>query len=464
MKRRSESDLKRWWERADRKPLILRGARQVGKSTLVRLFCEAEKIDLIEINLEKRRLTSIEKEQFNLSDVLDEIQLKTKKTLHKNALVFLDEIQEQPRLLKMLRYFYEERPDIPVIAAGSLLELALRDESFSFPVGRVEFHNLGPMTWTEYLWATGNTLLAERISNLEFSQIVHEQALEEFRKFLYVGGMPEAIKSFVNSGSLISVRRIQEQIIQTYLADFPKYNPRIQSHRVQRVFFSAPLQLGKKVIYQRFDPHAQSRDTRRVIELLVDARVLISCFHSDGNTPPLAGESDFSIEKLYFLDVGLFNSLLGLDLSSIDREMENNFNTKGIVAEQFVAQHLAYLNGTQLSPQLHYWLRDRGSQKGEIDFLVQLQNEIVPVEVKARQAGQLKSLFYFVKEKGKALAVKLSLEPYSRKKIQHRIQGEEVCCDLVNLPIYAVETLFKTLAAPPSIATDLPLKRGSKQH
>ena len=364
------------------------------------------------------------------------------------SVIFLDEIQGQPKLLSSLRYFYEERPDVAVIAAGSLLEIALKSENFSFPVGRAEFYHLGPMNFTEYLWATGNNLLSEKINNLDFSPGVHELAKEELRKFYYIGGMPKAIKTYVEEKSLISVRRIQEQILQTYIADFPKYNARIQIERIQRVFTATIVQLGKKVIYQRIDPNAQARDTRRIIELLIDARVLLPCYHTDGNNIPLMGESDSSIQKLYFLDVGLMNSLMRLDYETIDQEFENTFNTKGIISEQFVAQHLAYIHGGATSPELFYWLRDKGSQKGEIDFLLQKKNQILPIEVKSTATGHLKSLFYFAKEKKKKDAIKISLEPFSKEKFTHKIDHIPFDINLVNLPLYAVGSI---LSVPPDL-------------
>lgn len=443
MKRRAEQDLFEWFHRSSRMPLIIRGARQVGKSTLVKLFCESQKLELIEINLEKEKLKSVNAESFSIQNVLDEIQLKTKKVITPLSVIFLDEIQEQPKLLSSLRYFYEERPDVAVIAAGSLLEIALKSENFSFPVGRIEFYHLGPMTFTEYLWATNNKLLSEKISNLDFSPGVHESAKEELRKFYYIGGMPKAIKTYIEEKSLISVRRIQDQILQTYTADFPKYNARIQIERIQRVFTSTILQLGKKIIYQRIDPNAQARDTRRIIELLTDARVLLPCYHSDGNSIPLMGESDSSIQKLYFLDIGLMNCLMRLDFETIDQEFENTFNTKGIISEQFVAQHLAYIHGGATSPELFYWLRDKGSQKGEIDFLLQSKNQILPIEVKSTASGHLKSLFYFAKEKKKENAIRISLDVFSKEKVAHQIAGQPSNINLTNLPLYAVESILK---------------------
>lgn len=444
MKRIAESYLQTWYTRKTRQPLIIRGARQVGKSTLVKLFCESQKLKLLEINLEKIKLISIATDHFKLQDLIDEIQLKSQVLIDESTIIFFDEIQESPKLLKALRYFFEERPELAVICAGSLLEIALAKEEFSFPVGRVEFYHLGPMNFTEFLWATGNEFLARKLEELDFSEAVAARAKELLQKFYYVGGMPRAVKHFCEENSLVAVREIQQQIIQTYLADFPKYNSRIRTERVERVFYASVGYLGKKVIWQKLDPDAKARETRRIVELLMNARVLIACTHSNANKIPLKGEEDHSIFKMYFLDVGLANAISNLSLEAIDTEMKNDFNTKGFIAEQFVAQHLAYRKPTHI-PELHYWLRDKGGQKGEIDFVIESDSQIIPIEVKAASAGRLKSLFYFSKEKKKTMAVKISLAPYGVKMAEHKIADELVAIELFEIPQYALGQVDKIL-------------------
>lgn len=445
MKRHHLTHLKSWYSKKGRLPLILRGARQVGKSTLIRLFCQAQGLDLLEINLERGLLKSVEKDNVTLPEVLDEIQFRTQKKLSPLSLIFFDEIQEQPRLLKFLRYFYEEQPELAVVSAGSLLEIALKDESFSFPVGRVEFQYLGPMTFTEYLMAIGQEYLAEKILAGELTGPIYEAATQELQKYLYIGGMPQAVKTYAESKSLVDVRAVQEQILQTYIADFPKYNQRIKVDRIQRIFASTVTQLGQKVIYSRLDVNSQARDIRRVVELLTDAKVLHPCIHTDGTLIPLAATADSQIQKLYFLDVGLVNALQRLDLETIDAEFKNNFANKGTLAEQFVAQHLAYLRSPTTPPELYYWLRDKGVQKSEIDFLVESGQTIVPIEVKFSKTGHLKSLLYFIKEKRKDLAVKLSLEPYGTESIRQTLDGVSVECKLEKIPLWAIESLYKIL-------------------
>lgn len=445
MKRIAQQYLNTWIKKKHRLPLIIRGARQVGKSTLVKIFCEDQGINLIEVNLERMRLSSVDKASYQIQSILDEVQLKTKKTLNKSSLLFFDEIQESPELLKALRYFYEERPDIPIVCAGSLLEVVLNNEKFSFPVGRVEFYHLGPMNFTEFLWATDNHFLAENLERLNFTPELHDVAIDLLKKYYFIGGMPKAVLTYATDNSLLSVRDVQEQIIQTYLADFPKYNPRIRSERIDKVFYSTVNHLGKKVIYQHIDSHSKSRETRRVIELLIDAKVLLSCTHSESNSVPLKGEEDNSIQKLYFLDIGLLNSITRIDFEMIEQIFEENFNTKGVIAEQFVAQHLAYSNPSS-PPQLFYWLRDKGINKGEVDFIIENKNSVIPVEVKSAKPGHLKSLHYFSKEKSKGLAVKLSLQPYNAQTYDYKIIDGHGSLTLIELPLYAVEQIYKTLS------------------
>lgn len=246
--------------------------------------------------------------------------------------------------------------------------------------------------------------------------------------------MPEVVQEYVNSSSLVRMREIQEQIIQAYIADFPKYNRRIDTTRISRVFAASALEVGKKVIYKRFDSESKSREVKRVIELLIDARVLLPTFHSDANTIPLEGEADLSVFKLYFLDVGLLNAILKLDIEAIDSNIKNNFNTKGVIAEQFVAQHLCFVNGHEKRPSLFYHLRDKGSQKAEIDFVIEKNGRILPIEVKATAVGHLKSLMQFMQSKDCEVGMKFSLSPFSEEFITLK-NGQRK--KLINVPLYA---------------------------
>lgn len=439
MKRLALNDLKKWMNNSSRRPLILRGARQVGKSTLVHLFCEQENLDLIELNFEIESLSSVDNEDFDLQKLLDEIQFKKKKRITENSLIFFDEIQESPRLLKLLRYFYEKAPAVKVIAAGSLLEIALRSEDFSFPVGRVDFYHLGPMSFREFLWATGQEFLDEKLIKFEFSSELHKAAIKSLKDYYYVGGMPAVVEKFSETNSLIDMRDIQDQIVQAYQADFPKYNKRINVQRISRVFNALASVVGEKIIYAKLDSESTSRDIKRVVELLIDSRVILSCVHSDGNSSPLLGESDLRVFKTYFLDIGILNSILRLDYETIDIEFRNKFNTKGVIAEQFVAQHLNFFQSPAFAPSLSYHLRDKGSQKAEVDFLIESNGNIYPVEVKSSSKGHLRSLEYFCKSKKTDICFKVCLEEFS---IDKKFAGNTA---LVTLPLYAIEYLRDNL-------------------
>lgn len=435
MKRKALSDLKQWINKTTRKPLILRGARQVGKSTLVRIFCEQEDLDLFEFNFEIEKFYSIEKDNFLFQELLDEIQFKKNKRITENSLLFFDEIQESPKLLKLLRYFYENAPELKIISAGSLLEIALKSEKFSFPVGRVEFYHLGPMSFREFLWATKQDFLDQKLANFEFSEELHAAALIALKDYYYVGGMPAAVKKFSETGSLIEIREIQNQILQTYQADFPKYNKRINTQRISRIFNSLALATGDKIIFSKLDLESTSRDIKRVVELLIDARVVLTCVHSDGNQIPIAGESDPRVFKTYFLDIGLLNSLFKLDVEAIDNEFRSNFSTKGVIAEQFVAQHLNFFYDPSIEPSLIYHLKDKGVQKAEIDFLIEAKGKVYPLEVKSSSKGHLKSLKYFCESRESEIGIKVSLADFSID--QNFINKSK----LLSLPLYSVEYL-----------------------
>jgi uncharacterized protein len=439
MKRIALDDLKHWYHGPHRKPLILRGARQVGKSTLVRLFSKQENLELIEINLEIETLSSIQDEDFKLPALLDEIQLKKRKVFKDNTLIFFDEIQESPKLLKLLRYFYEDAPHLKVIAAGSLLEIALRSDDFSFPVGRVDFYHLGPMSFKEFLWATGQDFLDQKLSRFEFTTELHKAAIIALKDYYYVGGMPEAVKVFCETNSKVEMRQIQNQIIQAYQADFSKYNKRINASRIARVFNSLANKIGEKIIFTKLDSESTSRDIKRIVELLIDSRVILPCYHTDAFKGPLMAGVDDKIFKTYFIDIGLLNAILRLDLDSIDFEFKNNFQTKGVIAEQFIAQHLNFFEAPSLAPNLFYHLKDKGVQKAEIDFLIEEKKSLYPIEVKSTAKGHLKSLKYYCLDKKTSVAIKFSLDPF-------RVDDDFVPdTKLITLPLYAVDYLKENL-------------------
>jgi predicted AAA+ superfamily ATPase len=449
MKRLAEQFLQKWLTDPKRTPLIIRGARQVGKSTLVRQFCqnaifekENAPLKLIEINLEYEELESLKKDKVKVEDIIDELELMSKTKVSNQTLIFFDEIQEAPKLINLLRYFYELKPHIPIIACGSLLEIVLNEGTYSFPVGRVSFYHLGPMTFHEFLLACGEEQLSQRIKEKRIdSAKVHNLALEYLKKYFFIGGMPKVIDHYSKTHSLVEIREIQQQILQAYMLDFPKYNRRIDTKRMGRIFKNIAFSLGKKISYREIDSESKSREVKRVLELLVDAKVLLPTYHVEASGLPLVSTLDERIIKYYFLDIGLLNCLHQLDPKIFLHDFDHLHVTKGILAEQFIAQHIQYYSGPNVDSELLYWLKDKGAHKAEIDFLVECDGNIWPIEVKSGEGGSLKSLFYFAHEKKVKRAVKFSLAPYGTKTITHLIEGEKVLVELKELPLYGAEDL-----------------------
>lgn len=449
MKRHAELSLKNWYESHNRKPLVLRGARQVGKSTLVRNFAKSQNLDLIEINFEKHSLKTVEK-SLDLSVILPEIEYVTKKKLGPNCLIFLDEIQDSPRMITALRFFKEERPDLAVVAAGSLLEFALTIHEISIPVGRIQYHHLGPFTFTEFLEALGEHQLLEIIfqKNSNIPDYAHTALQDLYHKYLFVGGMPEAIKTFIETnGNINEVRNVQESIIQSFRDDFHKYSTRAELPRIRKVFDSITRIAGHKVKYTEIDPDEKSRDLKRAIDLLLYARVFFPVKHSNGTSTPLKAYEDISVYKLFFLDVGLLAWLYKIDWNEINA----NKVVLGILAEQYAAQHLNMVNGPLVHPELHYWLNDKKNQSAEIDFLIELDSKIFPVEVKAGPTGQLKSLLVFLsKHKTIKTAIHIGDHPFSFSPVNYKIaQGDiskTVKGEIIKVPPYLITNLKKIIS------------------
>ncbi|MDD4975350.1 MAG: AAA family ATPase [Bacteriovorax sp.] len=439
MKRVYEYDLEEWYQTNDRKPLILRGARQVGKSTLVRLFAQNLGLDLIEINLEKKQFQSLKAEQFDIQDWVIEIESIAKKKVHQKTLIFIDEIQAQVKALAMLRYFYEERPEIAVISAGSLLEIALHNEEVSFPVGRVSFMWIGPMTFGEYLMAQGSNDLYQRILENNLLDFHHQMLLDELKKYYFIGGMPKSIKTYIETKSFIEVRAIQEEILQTYQEDFPKYGKRINTDRLSSVFKQLAFHLGKKLIYQHLDRESKSIEVKKCIELFIKANIIVPVYHSDANGIPLRSQVDTNVFKIYFLDIGLVNCLHEFSWDGFNKIFDETFSTKGFLAEQFVAQHLAYHLNRKALPELMYWLRDKNINKAEIDFLTSARGEIFPIEVKSQSGGKLKSLKVFAEEKNCLKSFKLSKNWFDKETLKIS-EGRSLEVD--SWPLYSIEGLI----------------------
>jgi predicted AAA+ superfamily ATPase len=340
--------LKNWSLTANPKPLVIRGARQVGKSTLVRLFCKDNGLELIEINLEKNKIREFDNDvSFSIKKVLSEIELIVDKVISSNTLIFLDEIQDQPKAFAQLRYFYEDAPGLRVVAAGSLLDVIINEAKFSMPVGRIEYYFLGPMTYREFLLAQNEEVALKQLESITHdvpvSVALHEKMIEQLKNYYFVGGMPEAVKVFVETKDRAKVRRVQQDLLQTYRDDIPKYTIGKQGLRVREVFDYVPAHVGNNKVKFTDISETNSQQVKDAIELLHRAQIILKVSHTSASGLPLSAGVNPSVMKLFFLDVGLYNASMGVQWSSLVHASEEELLLKGSMAEQFIAQHLNLL-------------------------------------------------------------------------------------------------------------------------
>lgn len=454
MRRLSEDQLSRWLQKPRRKPLVIRGARQVGKSTLVRNFARSQKLTLAEVNLEKHGKLDGIFQTNDLGIIVPELELLARTNLRQeNTLLFLDEIQSTPSAIPALRYFHEEMPALPVIAAGSLLEFVLEKHDFSMPVGRVEYLHLGPMTFKEFLLAVGEERLLSLVEAFQlsrpFPQTAHQQLLRRQREYLFIGGMPESILAFCEGNSMLDAREIHRSIIQTYQDDFAKYSREPALGRIHKVFAALPALAGEKVKYANISREDRSGDIKQAIDLLIRARLLLPVYHSHCSGIPIKSGINEKLYKLFFLDIGLLNYLYGLEWSQIAALDERALLNEGVLAEQFIAQHLAYRHEGLEPPDLFYWIREGKTTNAEVDFVTSIGQTIVPIEVKAGKSGSIKSLQQFVIEKKSPLTCRFDLNPPGMQALSHQTKHKQqlitVNYQLLSLPLYLVEVLHKVL-------------------
>lgn len=455
MNRSIIKDIENWYTRSNRKPLVLRGARQVGKSTAVKMFASQTNTILHEINLEKHpSLTDVFK-TMDIKLILKELQFISQKgsISAENSILFLDEIQCVPDAIKCLRYFYEEQPDLAVIAAGSLLEFTLRSENFSIPVGRIEYLYMEPVTFEEFLLARNRSDLFELLNQYSiykpFPEMAHTQLLQEFRLYLLIGGMPEAIQIYIDSQDIFESFRVQTSINETYRDDFGKYSSRAVLPKVQRVFDYIPASLGEKLKYSNISSDDKAADLRSAIDLLSQSGLIRPFFHSKADGVPLKSSINKKVFKCYFLDCGLVNRICGIEYISNEELFKASWINKGELAEQFIAQHLpAALNSNEKFTGT-YWLREGGKGNAEVDFLIQIGNSIYPIEVKAGASGSLKSLLYFMYQKSLTRTVRFDLNKPTLQQIEHSIRTADknvlVKGQILSLPVYSVLQLKRIL-------------------
>ncbi len=438
MKREAEKTLKSWLIGKRRKPLVLRGARQVGKSTLVKNFATAEGLVLNEINLERHLELKKVFASFDTARICAELDVLVGRSVRApGSILFLDEIQAIPEALAALRYFYEDIPQLPVIAAGSLLEFTLSDHRFSMPVGRIDYFHLGPMSFREFVTETEAHLLPyleEAASGKIIPETAHSALLKLVRTYSFVGGMPEAVLAFVESGSAIESVPVHRRILQTYEDDFPKYAPKVDTDLMQSIFRKIPATVGQKVKYVNFARDVLSRDVKAALNCLLKARICADVRASSCSALPLEASLSDSAWKLLFLDIGLMNHACGIDATTIEHMDNLRLINEGALAEQFVGQHLLYRSGGLEAPTLCYWLRENRSANAEVDYVIALHGTILPIEVKAGSSGAMRSLKQFALEKKITRAIRFDANQAGCQQV-----GDY---ELISRPLYTVTTMF----------------------
>ena len=450
LQRREISHLKAWAGRQPHKPIVIRGARQVGKSTLVQEFARAARLIPVTVDFERNPEL---REAFTDRDparILALLKLLTGKTAAAGThLLFLDEIQAAPEALAALRYFHEEMRELHVLAAGSLLEFALAQTRFPMPVGRVEYMHLGPLHFEDFVIAMGEAEVADflrclplgSIEERSFPAVLHRKCLDLLRRYCVVGGFPEAVAAFVGAQGrgtdFEAVSRILQSVVATYRDDFGRYGR--SRDRIRMVFDRLPHLVARKFKYVEVSREHRAAEIAAALDHLCMARVACRVFRTAANGVPLAAETNQRFFKCLHVDVGLMCAALGLDVLDLERHGDPTLVNRGAVAEQFVGQHLLHDEVPYVTPALHYWAREASNAAAEIDYVIAVGSRVVPVEVKAGATGSLRSLQQFVREKSCDLALRLNADPPSLLRESRKLpDGTTVRYDLLSLPFYLV--------------------------
>lgn len=454
MKRTCFSDLKQWLTGDNRKPLVLRGARQVGKTWLVREFAAAAGLELLELNFERNperaKLFSTNSPQA----IYEDISLILDTHIHPpKALLFLDEIQATPELLPKLRWFAEEMPELPVIAAGSLLEFALAENPHGMPVGRIRYGFLEPLGFDEYLAAHGQDVLLGKWENWKLgdtvSEVLHQKTFDWFDRYQMTGGMPAVVAADIRGAEAAECRQLQRDLIQTYRDDFAKYSGRMNPRVLNATLLAVVQEMGKKFVYSHVDDSIRHTQAKQALELLAMSRLCSLIPHTHANGLPLGARTNERLRKVALLDVGLAHGLWDTPAAG-SHPSWNSINPmiRGNLVEQAAAQQIRLALGTfGKEGRLFHWRRE-GGRAGEIDFLVEKDGNILPIEVKSGAVGSMKSLHQFMHDKKLPLAIRLDRNPPSRQIIRMKTTlGEEVAYTLINLPHYLVYRLARILEA-----------------
>ena len=420
IKRHIDKYLLEWKKSKKLKPLLLRGARQVGKSSSVRELGKSFDY-FLEINFEKKEHQEAKKifEQHSSPKlIIDELYaMFGTPIISGRTLLFIDEIQNCISAISSLRFFYEEMADLHVVAAGSLLEFAL-EELPSFGVGRIRSLFMYPMSFDEYLNAMNLNGLVNKISassvEKPISEPHHKQCLQHLVRFIAIGGMPEVVATYAAGGSLQECQQILDDLILTYNDDFTKYKKRVPSSRLREVFLSIMEQTGSKFVYSQASENTKHESIKIAVELLMMAGLAYPVVHSAANGIPLAAQLNHKHQKIIALDTGIMQQVLKLDISKLFLGETLEQINRGSIAEMFVGLEIVKKMPCHLPAQLFFWQREQRGSQAEVDYLIESGTNIIPIEVKAGTRGSMQSLHQFIEEKKVEKGVRTSLENFGK--------------------------------------------------
>jgi predicted AAA+ superfamily ATPase len=420
-----------WKDKLNRKPLILRGARQVGKTTLVRAFGE-NYAQTIFLNLEKPEDRNFFEAYEDVYTILDALYLSRNLTSEKkDTLLFIDEIQESPKAIQLLRYFYEEMPEFPVIAAGSLLEFAMRKVQ-NFPVGRVEYLFLYPLNFSEFLQAIDHQAALQQLQQVPIKPFAHTTLLDLFHTYAVMGGMPEVVRTYVQEQNMMQLPSVYESIWGTYQNDVEKYARNDTERKViKHIMATAPLYIDQRIKFQHFgNSNYRSREVGEAMRSLDEARVIQLMYPTTDMEVPLKPDLKKS-PRLQLLDTGLVNHVLGIQAEMLSlQDMSNAY--KGSIIPHLINQELLSLNSLS-NKKPFFWVREKNQASSEVDLLYTHQSKIIPIEIKSGSTGSLKSLHQFVERASHPYAVRMYAGEFKVIKTQ---TPAGVPYLLMNMPYY----------------------------
>lgn len=431
LKRNVDTILLEWKNSRSRKPLLLRGARQVGKSTSVRAF--GKQFDyFLEINFETEKDAHVFFEgNINVSAICEKLSVYYNTPIEAGkTLLFFDEIQQCIPAISAVRYFYEQYADLHLIAAGSLLEFALAGLP-SFGVGRIRSVFMYPLSFYEFLEAKGETRLLDLIKKGKpIDPPFHKKLIEYLRIFLIIGGMPEVVSKYLDGESLLEIQTVLDELQASIIADFTKYKKNVPSSRLNEVFEAVVAQSGGKFNLSKASSSANHGQIKEALSLLEKAGLIYSVTHSAGNGLPLGAEVNDKKRKYLLLDTGVFQRMLGLNIGQFLAANDLDFINKGTIAETFAGIEIIKNSNPFIQERLYYWHREVPSSNAEVDYLIQKDGQVLPVEVKASQKGSMQSLLLFMKEKN-TKGLRISLENFDNFQ------------DISIIPLYATGYFIK---------------------